>query len=189
MALTHPLRARARVSGFTAVLLAFVVSGAYAQPAAVVSPELRKLVDAKAWQLDLQISFKASESGRQQSTAVWAQGPVDFQHAINVDYSETIMLDSRSAGASVSMQKLTANMADPAARASIQQTMMDIVMQTDNIGSWMPGGGMAALGDDPSEAQQKAFGEALVNNPIGKMTLDYSAQTRGDRLVNEMGSP
>src|SRR5512139_1541880 len=116
MAFAHSRRRRAPLYAFATILLAFVGAAAWAQAPAALSPELRKLVDAKAWQLDYQISFKASGSGHGKGLA----GGTDYTHTLNVEYSETVQLDTRSAGASVSMQKLTSLAGNPAAATQMQ---------------------------------------------------------------------
>ena len=168
---------------FAAILLVFVGGAAWAQAPAALSPELRRLVDTEKWQLDLQISFKATGSGQAKGLG----GDTSYTHTLNVEYTETVPLDSHSSGASVSMQRLTSMAGDPAKAAQLNKAMMDIVMQGDNIGSWMTGA--PDLGDgDVSEAQFKAFGERLMNTAIGKMTLDFSEQSRGERLTTEVGT-
>ena len=185
MAFAHRRR-RAPLHGVPAILLSFAAGSAWAQAPVVVRPELKNLLGAKAWQLDYQITFKATTSGTNQGP----YGPLSYQTALTFDATETLTIDSRSPGASLSMQKLTMNAANPAAAAGMQKAMMDIVMQTDNITSWMIGDrGVSDLGDNATPEKVEAAVAASVGKRIGAMTVDYSAQTRGDRLVDETGSP
>ena len=183
MAIACLRRQRAPFYRFATISLAFATGAAWAQAPAALSPELRRLVDANAWQLDYQISFKATGSGQANGLG----GETKYTHTLNAEYTETVQLDSHSSGASVSMQKLSSMAGDPTKVADLNKAMMDIVMQGDNIGSWMTGGA-PELGDDASDAQLKAFGERLMKTAIGKMTLDYSEQSRGERLTNEVGT-
>jgi len=186
MAFAHLRRRRAPFHGFAAILLTLVAGSAWAQAPVVVSPELKKLLDANAWQLDYQISFKATSSGTTQTQI----GPIAYQTALTFDATETLTIDLRSQGASLSMQKLTASASNPAVAANMQKALMDIVMQTDNIASWMIGDrGVPDLGDNVTAERLQAAMLASTGKKIGTMTVDYSAQTRGDRLVDETGSP
>jgi hypothetical protein len=184
MAFATLRRRRAPLRQSAALLLTFVAASAWAQAPATVSPEFKKLIDANAWRLDYQISFKATSSGSGQSLT----GSMSYENALAVDATETVTIDSRSQGASLSMQKLTASAGNPAAAANMQKAMMDIVMQTDNIASWMIGDrGLPDLGDDVTPERLQAAALALAGKSIGTMTVDYTAQTRGDNLVNELG--
>jgi len=181
MAFAHLRRRRAPLCGVAAILLTAVAGSAWAQAPATVSAELKKLLDTNAWRLDYQITFKATSSGSGQSLT----GPISYENALAVDAAETVTIDLRSQGASLSMQKLMAN---PAAAASMQKAMMDIVMQTDNIASWMIGDrGLPDLGDDVTSEQLQAAALALAGKSIGTIAVDYSAESRGDNLVNETG--
>jgi hypothetical protein len=67
---------------------------------------------------------------------------------------------------------------------------MDIVMQSDNIASWMmTGGGLPDLGEEPTLEQIRDAALAAGKKSIGTLTVDYSAESRGDKLVDESGSP
>jgi len=177
---------RAPLQGFAAILLSIVAGSAWAQAPVVVSPEFKRLLDANAWQLDYQITFKATSSGTNQAPT----GPLSYQTALAFDATETLTIDLRSQGASLSMQRLTRNAADPAVAATMKKAMMDIVMQTDNIASWLIGDrGVPDLGDDITVEKLRAAALASIGKSIGTMTVDYSAQTRGDKLVDETGSP
>jgi hypothetical protein len=185
MAFAYLRRRRAPLHGLAAVVLMFVAASAGAQAPVVVSPELKKLLDTNAWQLDYQITFKATSSGTNDTRV----GPISYQTALTFDATETLTIDSRSQGASLSMQKFTANAGNPAAAASMQKALMDIVMQSDNIASWMIGDrGVPDLGDNVTAEHLQAAVLASTGKRIGTMTVDYSAQTRGDKLVDETGT-
>jgi hypothetical protein len=185
-AFAHLPRRRAPLHWFAAILLTVVTGSVWAQAPAAVSPEFKQLLDANAWRLDYQITFKATSSGTGQSLT----GPISYQTALAVDATETVTIDLRSQGASLSMQKLTASLKNPAAAANMQKAMMDIVMQTDNIASWMIGDrGLPDLGDNATAQQLQAAALAFAGRSIGTMTVDYSAESRGDKLVDETGSP
>jgi hypothetical protein len=117
MALAHLRRRRAPLHGFAASLLTFVAVNAWAQAPAAVSPEFKKLLDAETWRLEYQVTFKATSSGAGQSLT----GPTSYRTALTVDATETLTIDSRSQGASLSMQKVMANAANPAAAAGMQR--------------------------------------------------------------------
>ena len=185
MAFAYLRRCRAPLHWFAAILPTFIAASAWAQAPAAVSPEFKRLLDANAWQLEYQLSFKATSSGTGKSL----MGPVSFKTALSFDAMETLTIDSRSQGASLSLQKVMANAANPAAAAGLQKAMMDIAMQSDNIASWMSVGSESSdLGDNVTLEQLQAAALAAGKKSIGTMTVDYSAETRGDKLVNETGS-
>src|SRR5258706_2443219 len=162
-----------------AVLLTFVAETVWAQAPVAVSPEFKKLLDANTWQLEYQLSFKATSSGTGKSLT----GAVSYQSALSFDASETLTIDSRSQGASLSMQKLTAKLADPAAAASMQKAVMEIIMQGDNIASWMMvGSGLADLGDDPTPERLRDAALAAGKKSIGTMKVDFSSEKRRGNL-------
>jgi lipoprotein-anchoring transpeptidase ErfK/SrfK len=182
MAFAHLRRRRAPLHGFAAILLSFVAGSAWAQAPATVSPEFKRLLDADAWQLDYQITFKATSSGAGKGL----MGPLSYQTALNFAATETLPIESRSQGASLSMQKVMRNAAGP----GLQKALMDIVMQGDNIASWMVvDSALAALGDDVTAEKLQAYAVAAGKKSIGTMTVDYTRESRGDKLVNELGDP
>ena len=186
MAFAHFRRRRAPLHWFVLILPLCLAANGWAQAPVAVSADMKRLLDANAWQLEYQISFKASGSG----TAKLLQGSMDYQTSLSWDASETISISSRSQGASIAMRKLTKNLSNPAAAANMQKAMMDIVMQSDNIASWMATiEGAAELGDEELSAEKfKAFAEAQAKKESGKVTLDYSEQRHGEHLVTEIGT-
>ena len=184
MAFATLRRRRAPFYGFATLLLAFAGS-AWAQAPAAVSADMKRLLDANAWQLEYQLSFKASASGTGQSLT----GPVSGQSQLSSDASETLSIDQRTQGASLTMQKVMKGMSNPAAAANMQKVMMDIAMQSDNIASWMMSPDVGDLGEEPTLAQLQAAALARAKRSIGTQTVEYSAETRGDKLVDETGAP
>ncbi len=185
MAFAYLRRRRAPLPWFAPVLLPFVAASAWAQAPPAVTAEMKRLLDANAWQLEYQLSFKASSSGSGQSLT----GPVTNQSQLSSDATETLVIDQRSQGASLTMQKVMKGMSNPADAANMQKVMMDIVMQSDNIASWMVGVDLPDLGDEPTAQQLQAAALARAKTSIGTQTVEYSAETRGDRLVSETGAP
>lgn len=182
MAFAHRRRRRAPLHGFAAILLTFAAGSAVAQAPATVSPEFKKLLDANAWRLEYQITFKATSSGAGKGL----MGPVSYQTTLSFDATETLSIESRSQGASLSMQKVMTNAA--AAGPGLQKALMEIVMQGDNMASWMlVDSGLAALGDDVTTEKLTAYAVAAGKKSIGTMTVDYTRESRGDNLVNELG--
>jgi hypothetical protein len=169
----------------SATLLGFVAGSAWAQAPATVTADMQRLLDANAWQLEYRLSFTASSSGSGKSLT----GPVTFQSQLSSDATETLVLGERSQGASLTMQKVVTNASKPGGAADMQKALMDIAMQSDNIASWMLGADLPDLGDEPTVAQLQAAALARARASIGTQTVEYSAETRGDKLFDETGAP
>jgi len=173
-------RARSSSVRVATALLALSLAGAgSAQPA--VSAELQRLLGAESWQLDCQITFTGSSSGPLDGLL----GPQTYSNSVTLEHTARYAIGIRSEGASLSMQKLTAGLAGASA-AEAQKAMMDLIMQTDTITSWISGPPIPD--ENASPEQQTAQMLAYMTQPIGTAKIAVVETTRGDRLVSEAGT-
>ena len=164
-----------------ATILGVLVAGnAWAQAPAAIGADMKRLLETNAWQLEYRLSFKASSSGT---------GETSYQTQLASDATETLVIDQRSQGASLTMQKVMANASKPGGAANLQKALTDIAMQSDNIASWMLGPNVPDRGGEPTLAQLQAAALAGAKRSIGTQTIEYTAETRGDKFVDETGKP
>src|ERR1044071_6185570 len=91
------------------MLVVFVAGSAWAQAPAAIGADMKRLLETSAWQLEYQLSFKASSSGT---------GETSYQTQLTSDATETLVIDQRSQGASLTMQKVMANASKPGGAAN-----------------------------------------------------------------------
>lgn len=142
--------------------------------------DTQKWLEASAWDLAYDVTFKSSDSGSQQSL----HGPTTYKRSVELSFNATLALDMRNGGASLSMTRLSMT-ADPT-NPKLQQATMELVMRTDVMANWMSGGPQPD--ESASDEEQMNAVRAYMEASKGTGRLSYKMVVTGTGLVEESGS-
>jgi hypothetical protein len=138
-------------------------------------------LNAEAWDVEFEVTYKSSTKGTLKSEAVSAVGSFTYTLDVEQSFSGKVPLDLRSPGASLSLTRLALAGGTPDPEATT-----NLIMKTDQMSSWMQGG--PAFDDDGTADEQVAAMTAHLNALKGPGKVQYVRVDVGKGLVNEMGS-
>jgi hypothetical protein len=146
--------------------------------------DVQTMLNAPAWQLDYEVTFKSEHEGSGQSL----HGPVTYFSSLQGTFNAAVLFNLRNAGAGgVSMSKAAVGTNDSAlSTAEQQQRIMDLVMRTETMANWMPTPPIPG-DDEPFEEQQAAM-LAYMEAQKATAHVDCHFKTVGVNLFNETGS-
>jgi hypothetical protein len=133
-------------------------------------------LNAPGWDLSYEVAFSSSTAGKD-SVLV---GDLAYTLQVEQTFSAKLPLDVRSQGASLSMTKLSMG------GTSDQEAIMNLVMKTDKMASWMNGGPSGL--DDASVDAQMAVARAHMESLKGPGKVHYERVETGHGLITEMGT-
>jgi hypothetical protein len=135
---------------------------------------MEQMLNASGWELSVDVKFTSADSG----TVDGESGKTTFTRSLEREFSATIMLDMRNAGANLSMLI----MSQSGNQAEMQRKVMGLVTRTDQIANWMHVGQLLNENVTPEQMQAEATGTN------GTARLNYRRVDIGKGLLGEAGS-
>jgi len=168
-----------RHASIQAAALALVAT-AFSLAPTDVAADVQTFLNAPAWKLEYQVSFKGACEYTTESFA----GTYQNRATIEGGFSAMLLLDLRNVGpGAITMFKLaTAPDGSSLPPEEAQKRVMDVIMRSETLANWTTGGAMInAVTEEETQAAVAANIEAA--NCTGY--LNYTLVTRGTGLVDE----